>query len=36
MNATVTSIAGSHVSMVSHSDAVARFIIKAARSVQAK
>ena len=36
MNATVTSIAGSHVSMVSHPDAVASFIVKAARSVQQK
>ena len=36
MNATVTSIAGSHVSMVSHPDAVASFIMKAAQSVQAR
>lgn len=36
MNATVTSLAGSHVSMVSHPDVVTSFIIKAAQSVQAK
>jgi pimeloyl-ACP methyl ester carboxylesterase len=36
MGATVTSIAASHVSMVSHPDLVANFIMKAAHAVQAK
>lgn len=36
MNATVASVAGSHVSMVSHPDAVASFIMKAAQALQAK
>ena len=34
MNATVTSVAGSHVSMVSHPDAVADFIMKAALALR--
>jgi pimeloyl-ACP methyl ester carboxylesterase len=34
MNATVTSLAGSHVSMVSHPDAVADFIMKAALTLR--
>ena len=36
MNATVTSVAGSHVSMVSHPDIVASFIMKAAQSLRTK
>jgi pimeloyl-ACP methyl ester carboxylesterase len=35
MAATVTSLAGSHASMVSHPDAVARFIVKAAEAASA-
>jgi len=34
MNATVTSVAGSHVSMVSHPDAVADFIMRAALTLR--
>jgi pimeloyl-ACP methyl ester carboxylesterase len=36
MNATVTSVAGSHVAMVSHPDEVASFIMKAAQGMKAK
>jgi pimeloyl-ACP methyl ester carboxylesterase len=36
MGATVTSVAGSHAAMVSHPDAVADFIVKAARAAESR